>query len=168
MKEEAIVNRVDSSSLITFNLEDYYHEGERVVFDMKDQLFQEAILREKDFRAFIKSHDWPAYQDKNVAIICSVEAIVPTWAYMLLVSKLNPFAHMVVYGDLSTLEEALFIHALKAVDPESFTDSKVVIKGCSKYNVPVYAYAEITRLLQPFAKSIMYGEPCSTVPIYKH
>ena len=124
MKEEAIVNRVDSSSLITFNLEDYYHEGERVVFDIKDQLFQETILREKDFRAFIKSHDWSLYRGKNVAIICSVEAIVPTWAYMLLVSKLNPFAHMVVYGDLSTLEEALFNHALKAVEPDSFTDSK--------------------------------------------
>lgn len=167
MKEEAIVNRVDSSSLITFNLEDYYHEGERVVFDIKDQLFQETILREKDFRTFIKSHDWSEYQDKNVAIICSADAIVPTWAYMLIVSNLTPYANMIVYGDLATLEEALFNEALKTVNPESFKDARVVIKGCSKFDVPVYAYVEITRLLQPYAAKIMYGEPCSTVPIYK-
>lgn len=168
MSDEGIVNRVASSSLITFNLEDYYHPGERLIFDIKEQLFQETILREKDFRAFVKENDWSVYQDKNVAIICSVEAIVPTWAYMLLISKITPYAHLVVYGSLATLEEALFNRALSLVDPHEFELAKVVIKGCSKYEVPVYAYAEITRILQPFASSIMYGEPCSTVPIYKN
>ena len=167
MSEKAIVNRVEASGLVTFNLEDYYHQGHRVIYDIKDNLFQETILREKDFRAFVKEHDWSAYQDKNVAITCSVDAIVPTWAYMLIASKLSPYAHIAVFGDLSTLEETLFNKALSKVDPEAFKDGKVVIKGCSKFEVPVFAYVEITRLLRPFAASIMYGEPCSTVPIYK-
>lgn len=165
--EEAIVNRVTNSSLITFNLEDYYDHEERVLYDIKDNLFQEAILREKDFRAFVKEHDWSAYTGKNVAIYCSVEAIVPTWAYMLIGSKISPFANLVVFGDLNTLEEALFNSALNKVDFDEFKDAKVVIKGCSKVEVPVYAYVEVTRRLTPLAKSIMYGEPCSTVPIFK-
>ena len=165
--EEGIINRVANSALITFNLEDYYDQGERVLYDIKDNLFQEAILREKDFRAFVKTHDWAGYEGKNVAIHCSVEAIVPTWAYMLICSKLSPYANMVVFGDLSTLEEALFNTALEKVNYEEFKDAKVVVKGCSRYEVPVYAYVEITRRLTPLAKSIMYGEPCSTVPIYK-
>jgi hypothetical protein len=167
MKEEAIINRVDASGLITFNLEDYYHPGDRMIYDIKDNLFQETILKEKDFRSFVKEHNWAAYTDKNVAITCSVEAIVPTWAYMLIASKLSPYVHMAVFGDLNTLEEALFNKALSNVEPESFAGAKVVIKGCSKYEVPVYAYVEIIRLLRPHAASIMYGEPCSTVPIYK-
>jgi hypothetical protein len=165
--EETIVNRVTSSSLITFNLEDYYDHGERVLYDIKDNLFQEAILREKDFRAFVKEHDWSAYKGKNVGIYCSVEAIVPTWAYMLIGSKLSPFASMVAFGDLNTLEEALFNSALNKVNFDEFKDAKVVVKGCSKVEVPVYAYVEVTRRLTVVAKSIMYGEPCSTVPLFK-
>lgn len=167
MQEGEIINKVANSPLITFNLEDYYPQEERVVYDIRDNLFQEAILREKDFRAFVKEHDWSQYQDKLVALTCSVDAIVPTWAYMLLTSKLEPYAKMVVYGSLETLEATLFKEALNSIKPEEFQDAKVVIKGCGKYPVPVFAYTEITRILRPYVSSLMYGEPCSTVPLYK-
>ena len=164
---DTIINRVAQSNLITFNLEDYYPQGERVVYDLKDNLFQEMILREKDFRAFVKEHDWSQYQDQYVALTCSVDAIVPTWAYMLLVTKLEPFARRVVYGTLKTLEALLFQEALARVNPTDFEGAKVVIKGCGNLPVPTFAYTEITCLLRPHAASIMYGEPCSTVPLYK-
>ncbi len=166
-EENQIVNRVANSPLITFDLEQYYHPGDRVVYDIKDNLFQEMILREKDFRAYIKTHDWSQYQNKNVAIGCSVDAIVPTWAYMLLATQLAPYARLVIFGSLEQLENMLFKEALSKVDISEFKDKKVVIKGCGKFPVPTYAYVEITRLLQPHASSIMYGEPCSTVPIFK-
>lgn len=165
--QEEIINKVANSTLVTFNLEEYYHQGERVLLDIKDQLYQGMILREKDFRDFVKQHDWSQHQDKSVAIYCSVDAVVPTWAYMLLTTRLEPFAHTVVFGDLDDLEVALFREALAKVDPQDFKDAKIVIKGCSKVAVPTTAYVEITRLLRPVASSIMYGEPCSTVPIYK-
>ena len=165
--QEGIVNKVANSPLVTFNLEEYYHSGERVLLDIKDQLYQGMILREKDFRTFVKEHDWSQYQDKSVAVYCSIDAIIPTWAYMLLTTKLEPFAHAVVYGDLDNLEVALFREALAKVDPQDFKDAKLVIKGCSNVSVPTSAYVEITRLLRPVASSIMYGEPCSTVPLYK-
>ena len=164
---EEIVNRVATSALITLDLEEFYDQGERVVYDIKENLFQEMILKEKDFRSFIKSHDWSQYQDKNVAIHCSVDAIVPTWAYMLLANKLQPFARTVVFGSKEDLERALYEKALLQIKPEEYQDAKVVVKGCSKYDVPTSAYVEITSLLTPYAASIMYGEPCSTVPIYK-
>ena len=167
LQDEPIVNRVAKSPLITLDLEEYYHPGERVVYDIKDNLFQEMILREKDFREFIKEHDWSQYQDKNVALTCSVDAIVPTWAYMLLASKIEPYAHLVVFGSLEVLEDLLYKEALSKIAFSAFQDKKVVIKGCSKVPVPAYAYVEITRQLRPYAASIMYGEPCSTVPIYK-
>ncbi len=164
---EEIVNRVARSPLITFDLEDIYSPGERVLFDIKAHLYQGMILKEKDFRAFVKEHDWSQYQGKNVALTCSVDAIIPTWAYMLLCVNLEPYAHHLVLGDLQDLEKALYQKALNAIDPEDFRDKKVVIKGCGKLPVPESAYIEITRLLRPVAKSIMYGEPCSTVPLYK-
>lgn len=167
MAEQEIVNRVAQSSLVTLNLEDYYHHGERVGFDIKDLLYQGLILREKDFRAYVKDHDWSQYQDKNIALFCSEDAIVPTWAYMLLASKLEPYAHLVVLGNLNELENLLFKEAFSNINLEAYKDTKVVIKGCSKIKVPDYAYVELTRLLRPIAASIMYGEPCSTVPIYK-
>ncbi|MEM9671454.1 MAG: DUF2480 family protein [Bacteroidota bacterium] len=162
-----IVNRVANSPLITFDLEDYYPQGERVVYDIKDNLFQEMILREKDFRAFVKEHDWSQYQDQYVALTCSVDAIVPTWAYMLLATKLEPYAKRVVFGTLETLEAVLFRDVLSSINPADFQDAKVVVKGCGNYPVPDFAYVEITRMLRPYATSIMYGEPCSTVPLYK-
>ncbi len=164
---DTIVNRVANSRLITLNLEDHYHAGERVLYDIRHNLHQGLILKEKDFRHFIKEQDWQKYAGKNVAITCSAEAIVPTWAYMLLASVLAPYANLVVYGDLTALEQALFQQALNNINPEQYKDQRVVIKGCSKVEVPVYAYVELVRLLRPYAKSIMYGEPCSTVPIYK-
>jgi len=167
MAEGEIINRVANSPLVTFNLEDYYPRGERVLYDIKDNLFQEMILREKDFRAFVKEHDWSQYADKYVALTCSVDAIVPTWAYMLLVTKLEPHAKMVVFGGLDTLETVLFKEALGQVDFTEFEDTKVVVKGCGDLPVPEFAYTEVTRLLRPYAATIMYGEPCSTVPLYK-
>jgi hypothetical protein len=166
--EDKIVNRVVNSSLITFNLEDYYNKGERVLYDIKQNLFQELILKEKDFRDFVKTHDWSQYKGKNVGIICSADAIVPTWAYMLLATRLIPFCNLVIFGDLEKLEQALYQQALTKIDPETYRNAKVVVKGCGDLPVPTYAYVEITRVLMPVVQSIMYGEPCSTVPIFKN
>jgi len=165
--EKEIVNRVSSSSLVSIDLEGFYTPGERVLFDMKDCLFEGMILREKDFRDFIKAHNWSQYQGKLVAITSSVEAIIPTWAYMLLSVALQPYAGKVFFGSLSELESHLFQNALLRVDWEQYRDAKVVIKGCSKVEVPASAYVEVTNYLRPLVSSIMYGEPCSTVPLYK-
>lgn len=165
---EEINNRVATSGLISLDLEGYYHNGERVTYDIKQNLFQNMILKEKDFREFVRNNDWTEYAGKNVAIICSADAIIPTWAYMLLSSVLTPIANLVVFGDLNALEQALYQQAINNIDQEEFRDQRVVVKGCGEKAVPVFAYAEIVRKLQPVAKSIMYGEPCSTVPIYKN
>jgi uncharacterized protein DUF2480 len=167
MSDDAIVNRVASSPLITFDLGEYYDDGERVIYDLAQNLYQGLILKEKDFRDFLKENNWSKYAGKNVAITCSADAIVPTWAYMLLATKLEPVARFVVMGDLPLLEYALFQQALATVDLNKFRDQPVVIKGCGDLPVPESAYVEITRLIRPYAKSIMYGEPCSTVPLYK-
>ncbi|MCU0470208.1 MAG: DUF2480 family protein [Arcicella sp.] len=167
MQEELIINKVANSGLITFDLEDLYHRGERVVYDLKDNLFMGMILKEKDFREFLKNHDWTQYAGKNIAITCSEDAIVPTWAYMLLTLKLQPVANLVVFGTLEELENKLFFDALNKVDVETVRGARVVVKGCSKVPVPTAAYVEITRLLQPVVQSLMFGEPCSTVPLYK-
>lgn len=164
---EEIINRVANSNLVTFDLADYYPKGDRVLYDIKDNLFQGMILREKDFRAFVKAHNWSQYENKHIALTCSVDAIVPVWAYMLLVTKLEPFAEMIVFGDLSDLEDRLFNEALTKVNLDDFLGAKVVVKGCGDLPLPVQAYTEITRLLRPYAATIMYGEPCSTVPLYK-
>jgi hypothetical protein len=165
--EKGIVNRVATSSLVSIDLEEFYTVGERVVFDMKECLFQGMILKEKDFRDFIKTHDWSGYRDKFVAITSSVEAIIPTWAYMLLSVSLQPFARKVFFGNLSELESHLFYDALSGFPWERYRDAKVVIKGCSKVEVPASAYVEVTNYLRPIAASIMYGEACSTVPLFK-
>ncbi|WP_158798561.1 DUF2480 family protein [Pedobacter sp. L105] len=165
--QENIVNKVAASGLITLNLENYYNQGERVVYDIKVNLFHGLMLREKDFREFVKEHDWTAYTGKNIAIICSADAIVPTWAYMLLANKMKPYANEVVFGSVEALEAVLFSKALAKIDLAQYQDERVVIKGCADIDVPVSAYVEITNLLTPIVKSIMYGEPCSTVPIFK-
>lgn len=165
--DDQIINKVAQSGLITIDLEEFYPAGDRVVFDIKDYLFQGLILREKDFREAVKHIDWKSYTDKYVALICSADAIVPTWAYMLLVSSLEPFAKKVVFGNLETLETVLYDEILSKLPVENFRDSRVVIKGCGNLPVPKAAYVELTRILRPVAKSIMYGEPCSTVPIFK-
>ena len=165
--EDIIINKVASSGLISFDLEELYHKGERVVYDLKDNLFMGMILKEKDFREFLKNHDWSQYEGKNVAVICSEDAVIPTWAYMLLTLKLQDFANCIVFGDLKALEDKLFYEALAKINPEEYRGAKVVIKGCSKVPVPTGAYVEITRLFKPYVQSLMFGEPCSTVPLYK-
>jgi len=162
-----LINKVAQSALVTLNLEELIHPGERVVYDIKDNLFMGLILREKDFRAFIKENDWSVYAGKNVAIINSADAIVPTWAYMLLATKLQPYVNRYVLGNLENLEQVLFQEAIAKIDPEDYREAKVVVKGCGQIPVPNFAYVEIMRLLLPVVSSIMYGEPCSTVPIYK-
>jgi hypothetical protein len=165
--QENIVNKVASSGLITLDLEAYYDLAERVVYDIKDNLFHGLILREKDFREFIKTHDWSQYAGKNVAITCSADAIVPTWAYMLLANRLAPHVNELVFGSLETLEAILLSKAMAKIDFNSFANERVVVKGCADIDIPVFAYVEITRQLSKVSKSIMYGEPCSTVPIFK-
>ena len=165
--EKEIINRVASSAIVTFDLEDLYVRGERVVLDISAQLYEGIILKEKPFREFIKTHDWSRYKGKFVAVKCSADAIVPTWAYMLLTVSLEPYAAMVVFGDRVDLEEKLYHDALARVPWEKYKDAKVVIKGCSKVEVPTAAYVEATRRLRPLASSIMFGEPCSTVPVFK-
>ena len=165
--ENEIVNRVAQSPLVTFDLEKLHVPGERVLIDIKSQLFQEMILKEKDFRDHIKATDWSAYKNKLVAITCSADAIVPTWAFMLLSIALEPHASKIVFGNLDDLENQLFREQLDKIDFELYRDAKVVIKGCSKINVPVAVYVEATNRLRPVSSSIMFGEPCSTVPLYK-
>jgi hypothetical protein len=167
MEEKEIVNRVAASGLKTFDLEELYRPGERVNLDIRGQLYEGLILREKDFRAWVKEHPWADYAGKFVAVNCSADAIVPTWAFMLLGVALQPYAEKVVYGNLEDLERVLFQEALNQVDWESYRDARVVVKGCSRVNVPVEAYVEVVARLRPLAASIMYGEPCSTVPLFK-
>lgn len=165
--EETIINRVAGSGIITFNLEDYYHNGPRKMIDIKVVLFMGLILKEKDFRDWTKTHDWEQYRNCNVHITCSADAIIPTWAYMLIASKLNNIAHFYIFGSLQELETALFIEALGKIDVNEFTDKRVVVKGCGDIKIPESAYVEISRLLLPVVKTLMFGEPCSTVPVFK-
>ncbi|MGD1846381.1 MAG: DUF2480 family protein [Salibacteraceae bacterium] len=164
---EEIVNKVAARGLITLDLEDYYPKGQRSVIDLKHQLWQELALREKDFRAFVKEEDWSAYQDHFVAVHCSADAIVPTWAYMLVTTALVPYAKKVVYGDLEDLESSLYQEALEAINGEDYLQQRVVVKGCGNLPVPHFAYVELTRKLQPYVRTLMYGEPCSMVPLFK-
>ena len=163
---DEITNKVAESGLVQFDLEELYISGERVLFDLKGWLYQELILREKDFRDQVKKHDWEQYRGKFVALTCTADAIVPTWAFMLVSSFLEPVAARVEFGSLQNLEEKLFGEAIAKLDPGKFRNQKVVIKGCSDH-VPVSAYVDLTRFLRPLVKSLMYGEPCSTVPVYK-
>ena len=162
-----IVNKVAQSGLITIDLEELYVPGDRVLFDIKEWLFEELVLKEKIFRDKLKEFDWSQYSEKFVAISCSVDAIVPTWAFMLIATHLKPFAKKIIFGNLQKLEEEIFEEEISKLNADDFRDKKIVIKGCSKIEVPVSAYVSLTSLLQPVAKSIMYGEPCSTVPVFK-
>ncbi|MBZ9777565.1 DUF2480 family protein [Psychroflexus sp. CAK8W] len=162
-----IVNKVALSSLKTFNLEDYYPAGERKQIDIKDWLFEGIILKEKDFRTILKNQDWSQYQDAYVALHCSSDAIIPGWAYLLITSYLNEFSKKVVFGNLEFLNSLLYQEALQNVDFSQYEDKPVIIKGCSNKPVPENAYLLALQKLQPVAKSIMYGEACSAVPLYK-
>ena len=162
-----IINKVAESGLITIDLEAYYPEGERITFDIAPLLVEGLLLREKDFRTFIAEHNWSAYTGKHVALFCSTDAIIPRWAWMLLSAALQPFASTIVFGNAETLENVLFDRFLSQLNPDDYRDQRVVIKGCSHKPVPVQAYVKLTALLLPVVKSILYGEPCSTVPVYK-
>lgn len=162
-----IINKVAESSLHSFDLEELYSAGKRMSFDISECLYEGLILREKDFREFVKNEDWSRYTDAYVNVNCSSDAIVPTWAFMLLASRIEKYAKKLVFGNPLKLEEVLFSESIAKIDFELYRDKRVVVKGCSKVEVPVSAYVELTAKLTPVVKSIMYGEPCSTVPVYK-
>lgn len=165
--EDEIVNKVAQSKLITFNLEDYYPKGERMVLDIKDWLYEGFILKEKEFRAFVDAHDWSQYKDAYVAMYCSTDAIIPGWAYLLLSVKLSGIAKKAVQGSLVDLETSIYQSVIENIDISEYQDRLIIIKGCSKKPVPANAYLFLAERLKPVAKSIMYGEACSSVPLYK-
>jgi len=164
---ELIVNRVDASSLITLNLEDFYPKEVRKVFDIKDYLFRGLIIKEKEFREALKNNNWQEYGNAHVAVYCSTDATIPVWAYMLIATYLQPVSASIVLGNQEKLVETILLKNISAIDPIIYKDKRVVIKGCGDVYIPESAYLEITALLLPHVKSIMYGEPCSTVPVYK-
>lgn len=165
--EEEIINRVANSPLVTVDLEDYYPKGKRILFDIKDWLLEGLVLREKDFREQISVHDWSQYQDSYVALTCSTDAIVPGWAFMLISLQLQPFTKKTIIGDLEALETSIYQDIINDLDVSGFQDKPLIIKGCSKKPVPQNAYIMLANKLKPIAKSIMYGEACSSVPLYK-
>ena len=165
--EQEIINRVSNSGLLSLDLEELYPSGERLVYDLKQNLFMELILKEKDFREFLKGHDWSIYENTHVAIICSADAIVPTWAYMLLATYLEPYAKTIVFGDVEQLETKIYSQIFDSLDWSPYQNARVVVKGCSKTQIPTAVYVELSTRLKPIVKSLMFGEPCSTVPLYK-
>jgi hypothetical protein len=165
--ENLLINRVSQSSLTTIKLEDFYPEHEIKEFDLKDYLFRELILKELDFRKALKEHDWEQYRNCYLTVFCSTDAIIPTWAYMLVASYASGIALDVSFGNKEEYLRNYFFQKIREINPENYRDAKLVIKGCSEKDVPASAYLEITRLLKPYVSSIMFGEPCSTVPVYK-
>ncbi|MEP7145047.1 MAG: DUF2480 family protein [Ferruginibacter sp.] len=165
--EELIINKVSESALITLNLEEFFPTGEIALFDMKDYLFMGLILKEKDFREALKNLDLAIYAGKMVAVTCSADAVIPVWAYMLAASYLQPVAHEVGFGTAEEFKKQLLLKNIAQLNVSDFADKRVVIKGCGEQPVGEAAYLEATKLLRPVAKSIMYGEPCSTVPVFK-
>jgi hypothetical protein len=164
---EEIRNKVAQSGIITIDLEQLLPQGDYIIFDIKPHLFQELILKEKDFREFIKTNNWQNYTGKFIALTCTADAIVPTWAYMLLMIALKPFAAKVIFGSLKDLENSMLEEAILKLNLEDYKDARIVVKGCGEKALPVNTYVALTNKLMPVAKSIMYGEPCSTVPLYK-
>ena len=164
---DGFVNKVAESGLISLDLEKWYPKEEVVSFDLKSLLFMEMIVKEKEFRESLKNIDWNQYKDKHVAIYCSVDAIIPMWAYMLVASKLEPVAKSFTLGDEKETIKQAFLHNLSQINTAEFVDQRVIIKGCGETPIGEFAYMEITKRLRPIAKTIMYGEPCSTVPVYK-
>ena len=162
-----IINKVAESGIVTLNLEDYYPKEQIKIFDLKQFLFMELILKEKDYRAALQATDWTEFENINVGITCTTDAIIPVWAYMLAASYLQPVAKAIVFGDEKKLIETIITKNIEALNIDEFIDKRIVVKGCGEVAIPETAYVEITNKLRPYAKSIMYGEPCSTVPIYK-
>lgn len=164
---DEIINRVANSKLKVIDLEDYYPKGKRVLFDIKDWLLEGLVLREKDFRIFVAEHDWSQYQDCYVALYCSTDAIVPDWAYMLITIELEPYSKLTIIGSLEDLESILYTSIISELDLSIYKDLPVIIKGCSNKPVPSNALVLLSQRLKPIAKSLMFGEACSSVPLYK-
>ena len=166
MKKE-IVNRVAKSPLVTIDLEELYPSGNRVTFDIAPWLLEGIVLREKEFRIEVENHQWDIYTNKYVSIYCSTEAIIPAWAFMLITTKLAPHANTVVIGTQKELETVLFFELMSDLNIEEYKNKSVIIKGCAEKPIPPAAYGFLISKLQPVAKSILYGEACSSVPLYK-
>ena len=164
---DIIVNKVAESGLITIDLEEYYPKEEILIFDLRTYLFMELILKEKEFRASLQQVDWNQYKDKIVAVTCTTDAVIPVWAYMLVASSLQPFAKEIVFGNREEALKQSFIKNINTINLNEYNDKRIVVKGCGDKSIGEFAYLEITKLLRPLVKSIMYGEPCSTVPVYK-
>ncbi len=165
--ENELINRVNESALVTLNLEDYYPKDDVAVFDLKDYLFMGLILKEKDFREALKNLDLAPFAGKAVAVTCSADAVIPMWAYMLVASVLQPVSTEVVFGTEAEIKKQLLLANIASIPVNEFADKRIVIKGCGDLPIGEAAYLQATKLLRPVAKSIMYGEPCSTVPIFK-
>lgn len=165
---ELPVNKIAQSGLITLNLEDFLPDPAHIVgFDFKQYLFKELILKEKDFRAAMKAIDWSEFAQKYVAVFCSADAILPMWAYMLVSSLLRPYAQGVYAGTADAVRNTLLIEKINALDIQPYAGERIIIKGCGDKPLPADAFVAISARLQPVVKSLMYGEPCSTVPVYK-
>jgi hypothetical protein len=164
---DTLINKVTESALVTLNLEDYYPKENIVVFDLKDYLFMSLILKEKDFREALKNLDLAPFTNKVVTVTCSADAVIPMWAYMLCASYLQPVASNVFFGNEEEVKAQILLNNISNISTEEFTDKRIVIKGCGELPVGEAAYLQATKILRPVAKSIMYGEPCSTVPIFK-
>ncbi len=165
--ENVFVNKVAESGIITVDLETFYPKEEVAVFDMKDYLFMGLILKEKDYRTALTTIDWQQYKNKNVALTCTADAIIPVWAYMLAASFLQPIANNIIFGNEQQLINTIITQKINEINIDEYTDKRIVIKGCGETPIPETAYIAITNKLRPVAKSIMYGEPCSTVPVFK-
>lgn len=164
---EEIKNKVTESGLITIDLKEFFSNQEVLSFDLKAFLFMEMLLKEKDFRASLNEYEWTPFQGKITNVYCSSDAIIPMWAYMLVVSKLSGIASEIYFGSIEDMEKDIFIANMNKIDTATYIDKRVVVKGCGDKEIPPYAYLEISKKLIPVVKSLMYGEPCSTVPVYK-
>ena len=167
IQDTPLINRVAESGLITLNLEDFFPKAPFAEFDLKPHLFMEVMLKEKDFRETCKNFDWAQFTGKNLLVFCSVDAIIPTWAFMLVAVHASPFAENIFHGTQEEFLKAHYFSEIKNFNVSTFNDKRIVIKGCGPKPVPTEAYTALTQKLLPHALSIMYGEPCSTVPIFK-
>jgi hypothetical protein len=165
--DQPFINKVAESSLLTLDPADFYPSESIRIFDLKDHLFMNLILKEKDFRTALQNTDWSVYKDAAVGIVCSTDAIIPLWAYMLVASALEPYASFIFKGNEQQVQEALFLRNISAIRAEDYAGQRVVVKGCGEKVIPESVYIAITEKLRPQVKSIFFGEPCSTVPVYK-
>lgn len=164
---DEIINKVEQSGLKNLELDSFLKEHQWVLFDVKNQLYEELVLKEKDFRAFVREHDWKQYEGKVLGIYCSNDAIIPMWAYMLISSAAAPYTTQIIFGNEEKVKIELVNQSILGMNVEEYKDERVIVKGCSSINLPEQSYINITQMLQPHVKSLMFGEACSTVPIYK-